>query len=485
MGCSKGMPSLQDTTRHSLAKASQSPQARIPFQPVPLPQSIPNPLPAFLEALFKPGENIAVARACPRPGQSSGEKSWKPNRSKTFKYGESLCLNHLSTHQFFRVNPMSPSGTRDADVAAYRQVLIEMDADDQGQQIPLDVQFGALLASQLPIASIVYSGNKSLHAIVRVDATTLVEFDQRKAIAHAKINRFVRSDQRVGNPSRLSRLPGAIRNVQAPGQSPEQKEQALLALNVGPPSWAEYDKLHPEDNPSLEESCYTAPQQQSSIAIQQISKSAIKNNHVCSSVCGLLEYQKYLPKDVESHNSIHEGKGNCLWRLCRLILRIAKSNSLKTEDHLHIFEHWYQVYVGWTLKHSVQHYPWSRLKGIFLMTAAKCKIPEGESTLQVAWENAKNAEFPPETESFQDDPETCRFVAFLREVAILRDKGGVFFISVRDIAEVTGLFDHMTAHRRLRLLEQLGILTRLHAGNPGIKGGKAATYVYRPINEPF
>lgn len=119
------------------------------------------------------------------------------------------------------------------------------------------------------------------------------------------------------------------------------------------------------------------------------------------------------------------------------------------------------------------------------MTAARCKVPEDKTTLQIAWENAKNSEFPPETEPFGDDPETCKLIAFLRELAILSDKDGVFFISARDIAKATGLFDHMTAYRRIKLLEKGNILTCLHPGTPGTKSGLAAKYIYRPINEPF
>ena len=452
---------------------------QLPFQPVPLPQSIPTPLPAFLETLFKPGEHIAVARACQRPEPSLGERSWKPDRSKTFKYEEPLRLSDLSKHQFFRVNPMFPGGTSDAGVAAHRHVLVEMDADDRGQQIPLDVQYGALLASQLPIASIVYSGNKSLHALVRVDAASKDEFDQRKAIAYAKIKRFVRSDPKVGNPSRLSRLPGAIRNINAPTESPEYKAQTLLALNVGPSSWAEYEDLHPEEEPSLKRSCYTATQQQSNSALQQQSNGAFIYH---ANVDQEIAVDDLLPKDGKSHDSVSQGKENCLWRLCRRLLKFAEAK-VKV-DEAAVFERWYQDYQRWALTSGIEAEPLSLLRSLFLMTRKKCKVPEGETILNLAWKRAQVAELPEETMPIRDDPKTCLLVAFAKEVAILSDDGGRFFVSSRDITKVTGLFSHTEANRRLKVLVELGILLCIHPGFAGPRR-KSAEYVYRPINEPF
>jgi hypothetical protein len=477
--CLKFLPALVPSAPSFLTNAQAEPKARLPFQAVPLPRPIPNSQAAFLKTLFKPDEHIAVARECPRTEQSSGKKSWKPDRSKTFKHEELLCLSDLSTHQFFRVNPMSPNGTRDKDVAAFRHVLVEMDADDQGQQIPLDVQYGALLASQLPIASIVYSGNKSLHATVRVDAANEEEFDQRKAIAYANIDRFVRTDPKVGNPSRLSRLPGVFRNVKAPGQSPQHKEQSLLALNVGPSSWAEYEDLHPEEDSSLERCCYTATQQQSNSALQQQSNEAFIYH---ATVDQEIAVDDLLPKDGKSHDSVSQGKENCLWRLCRRLLKFAEAK-VKV-DEAAVFERWYQDYQRWAITSGIEAEPLSLLRNLFLMTRKKCKVPEGETILHLAWKRAQVAELPDETMPIRDDPKTCLLVAFAKEVAILSDGGGRFFVSSRDITKVTGLFSHTEANRRLKVLVELGILLCIHPGFSGPRR-KSAEYVYRPINEPF
>lgn len=244
---------------------SQS-KPRSPFPAVILPDPIPEPQKRLLEAIFKPNEYVSLARTVIRTESQTKKRFWVPGPSETYEFQGALSMQDFADSQFFRVNPMNPEGTKDEHVAAYRHVLIDIDKDEAGQRIPLEVQYGALLASGLPITSIVFSGDKSLHALVRVDASNLEEFKQRKAKTYSRINQFVKSDPKVGNPSRLSRLPGVMRNLSDPGQPPKYAKQTLLALNVGASSWAEYEELHPEDNVSFKESCYTATQQHSNKA---------------------------------------------------------------------------------------------------------------------------------------------------------------------------------------------------------------------------
>jgi hypothetical protein len=118
------------------------------------------------------------------------------------------------------------------------------------------------------------------------------------------------------------------------------------------------------------------------------------------------------------------------------------------------------------------------------MTKERCKVPEGETILQAAWKRAQAAELPEETMPIRDDPKMCLLVVFVKELATLSNDGGRFFISCRDFAEVTGLFSHMEANRRLKILVSSGILRCIHPGYAG-PHGKSAEFVYRPINEPF
>lgn len=459
--------------------AQSKSKPRLPFPAVTLPDPIPGPRKRLLEAIFEPNEYVSLARAVIRTDKDTKKRTWGPGAFMTRAFEEALSMQDFNCFPFVRVNPMNPEGTKDEHVAAFRHVLIDIDKDEAGQRIPLEVQYGALLASGLPITSIAFSGEKSLHALVRVDASNLEQFKQRKAKTYARINQFVKSDPKVGNPSRFSRLPGVMRNLSDPGQPPKYAEQTLLALNVGPSSWAEYEKLHPEEEPSLKESCYTATQQLSNTALQQQSNEAI--NYHALLLCEIA-VEDLLPKDGKSHAAVSDGKENCIWRLCRRMLKFSEAG--KNVDHAAVFESWYAAYLRWAGNVGVEANPHSFLSNLLLMTKERCKVPEGETILQAAWKRAQAAEFPEETMPIRDDPKMCRFVAFLKELATLSNDGGRFFVSCRDISEVTCLFSHMEANRRLKILEKLGILRCVHRGFAG-PHGKSAEFVYRPINEPF
>jgi hypothetical protein len=129
----------------------------------------------------------------------------------------------------FRFNPVNgmPSGENggytDADVSAHRFALIESDI------LPLELQLSVIAKLPLPIAAIIFSGGKSYHALVRVDAPDSVEYrkDTDRMLALLRPLGF---DQATGNPSRMARLPGAMRgehmqklvylNPDAAGESP-------------------------------------------------------------------------------------------------------------------------------------------------------------------------------------------------------------------------------------------------------------------------
>lgn len=129
----------------------------------------------------------------------------------------------------FRPNPVSgtPTGVNggwtDADITVHRFALVESDL------LPLDLQLSVLARLPLPIAAIIFSGGKSYHAVVKVDAQDAVEY--RKDVGRLlSILRPMGFDQSTSNPSRMSRLPGAIRgkhiqkllylNPDACGQTP-------------------------------------------------------------------------------------------------------------------------------------------------------------------------------------------------------------------------------------------------------------------------
>ena len=85
---------------------------------------------------------------------------------------------------------------------------------------------------ELPVACLVHSGGKSLHAIVRVDAEDYTEYRKRVEFLYDYLEKNgVAIDKQNRNPSRLSRLPGATRNG---------NRQYLVATNIGRKSWVDW-----------------------------------------------------------------------------------------------------------------------------------------------------------------------------------------------------------------------------------------------------
>jgi hypothetical protein len=150
---------------------------------------------------------------------------------------------------FIRINPLKPAGKTDKDVTAFRHVLVEFDLDSRGNRIPKELQYGALLESGFPISAILDSGDKSIHGWVRVDAPDRKEYDRRREIVWDYFKRW-NLDPQNKNPSRYSRCPSVERNLyDKKGNLVGIGRQTLLAINVGPVSFEEWEK----ENETIEE----------------------------------------------------------------------------------------------------------------------------------------------------------------------------------------------------------------------------------------
>ena len=127
---------------------------------------------------------------------------------------------------WIRFNPMDGKGSKNENVTEFRYALVESD------KIPIEQQNGIMHELQLPIVALVYSGGKSLHAIVRVDAGNYDEYRKRVEFLYNVCDKNgLQVDRQNRNPSRLSRMPGVIRNG---------KKQFLVETNTGFSSWAEW-----------------------------------------------------------------------------------------------------------------------------------------------------------------------------------------------------------------------------------------------------
>lgn len=120
------------------------------------------------------------------------------------------------------LNPLRIGGSKDEDVTAYRHVLVEFD-----KSLSIEEQWNLYYETKLPCTAIIFSGNQSLHAWVRVDARDLEEYNERVQILWDYFALYG-IDPKNKNPSRLSRLPNCVRF---------DKRQELWALTMGAPNF--------------------------------------------------------------------------------------------------------------------------------------------------------------------------------------------------------------------------------------------------------
>jgi RecA-family ATPase len=198
---------------------------------------------SLIMTAFREGEGVCIA-----PTREHEDGSRTPERGVTLtreqwldklqKKGSIQRIYSTKEGLFLRVNPMKKGGQgRNEDVTAFRHVLVEFDRDSQGQDIPKELQLGSIIHSGLPITAILDSGNKSVHAWVKVDAANVEEYNARVDVVYSLFDSAA-LDKANRNPSRLSRCPEGRRMVNG-----EVKEQRLLALNLGAKSWADFERL--------------------------------------------------------------------------------------------------------------------------------------------------------------------------------------------------------------------------------------------------
>ncbi len=131
-----------------------------------------------------------------------------------------------SAGAWIRFNPLDGEGVRNDNVARFRYALVESDT------LPIAEQDSVFRRLELPIAALVHSGGKSLHAIVRVDATGYEEYRKRVDFLYDFLQKNgVSIDKQNRNPSRLSRMPGITRNG---------ARQYIVATNIGRKSWVDW-----------------------------------------------------------------------------------------------------------------------------------------------------------------------------------------------------------------------------------------------------
>ena len=186
----------------------------------------------LLLAAFKDDEIVCITNEA---GQNEDGKYFPASKGNFLKRAEWITrffgpgtkgAKHFEgTEQgaWIRINPLTPndfSGS-DTSVSSYRHVLVEFDKKAKDEQVAIFHQ------SNLPITALIESGGKSVHAWVRVDAESREQFEQRRNAIYEYLSDH-EPDPQNKNPSRWSRLGGVMRG---------EKEQKVLALNVGAENW--------------------------------------------------------------------------------------------------------------------------------------------------------------------------------------------------------------------------------------------------------
>lgn len=202
----------------------------------------------YLEALFQPEDYVGYCvesikrdeRYVPAnkgcytrtAGQIIEElKKYGDNLGKTLGDYDPCC------GAWIRFNPLDGKGVRNDNVTDYRYALIEAD------NMSIDKQNEIVRKLELPIAALVYSGGKSVHAIVKIDASSYNEYRKRvdKLYQVCEENGLT-LDKQNRNPSRLSRMPGVTR---------AGHKQFLIDKNIGQENWDAWMEWYSAQNDDL------------------------------------------------------------------------------------------------------------------------------------------------------------------------------------------------------------------------------------------
>ena len=190
----------------------------------------------YLETLFEPDENVGyVTESWEHDGKFLPSKGCYDRTAGQLIKELYQCNGDIGSvfgdynsevGAWIRFNPLDGKGVKNENVTEFRYALVESDTMD------ISAQKAIITELELPVAALVYSGKKSLHAIVKIDASTYEEYKKRVDYLYNVCNKNgLKLDIQNRNPSRLSRMPGIMRNG---------KKQYLLDTNIGKENWNEW-----------------------------------------------------------------------------------------------------------------------------------------------------------------------------------------------------------------------------------------------------
>jgi RecA-family ATPase len=191
----------------------------------------------FLDKVFLPGEIVCLGVNFTQDEQTG---RYVPDR------GSFATIEHIKASEgkvsffnpkagaYIRINPFKNDDARgnDAEVSDFRHLLVEFDKiENKREQLRIFKQSG------LPIACVIDSGGKSLHAWIRVNADSLEQFKERQKLVYDYLSDYIDDDSNK-NPARYSRLPGVMRG---------DNQQHVVSWEIGAGSFEEWENSNLDD----------------------------------------------------------------------------------------------------------------------------------------------------------------------------------------------------------------------------------------------
>ncbi|MBR1382304.1 MAG: AAA family ATPase [Ruminococcus sp.] len=195
----------------------------------------------YLETLFSPDDNVGYVTETWESEDKNGKTKYLPTKGSCDRTAGQLirllkgCGDDIGAvigdyrpevGAWIRFNPLDGRGVKNENVTEYRYALVESDS------MPIEQQNAVIRELELPVAILVYSGGKSVHAIVKIDARNYDEY--RKKVDYLyKIckQNGLDIDRQNRNPSRLSRMPGVVRGG---------RKQFIIDKNIGKETFDEW-----------------------------------------------------------------------------------------------------------------------------------------------------------------------------------------------------------------------------------------------------
>lgn len=216
-----------------LSGKTMTEEAFVELGQLPIPSVPVAALAFFFEMLYQGSENVCIVTKFElnNDGKARPDGAGRIlSRDQWLDYLVEKGIPESRAGAWVRPNPVAPVGSgkagavTDSDVVAHRYLLVESDS------LPLHTQFALFSKLKLAIAAVILSGGISAHAWVRLDCKTSDEYDSKARRILTALEPFG-FDQANKNPSRLSRLPEAIRSI----GGVDGGKQKLLWLNPGKP----------------------------------------------------------------------------------------------------------------------------------------------------------------------------------------------------------------------------------------------------------